>query len=213
MSRLSFRKGRAGKPWPERSRLHVLLASVALLILGIMWVQRKLLVDDEQDAALLRLADGPESALTHHHLLSIKPLTHSLHTKWKLWSEMNNEQRKAALKEVGSYMNKYGKLIMSKGERGKIKHGDCVLKKFKNGHSLCGPPPEGACNFISFGINDDPSFDVSLAEEWGCRGFAGDPTVHHPSKLHPKVTFHNVGASLISDNEERVIDKCGTEDW
>ena len=42
---------------------------------------------------------------------------------------------------------------------------------------------------------------------------SGDPTVDHPSKLHPKVTFHNVGASMLVDNEERLINKGGEEDW
>lgn len=66
--------------------------------------------------------------------------------------------------------------------------------------------------FISFGINDDPSFDIILGK-WGCRGFAGDPTVDHPSKLHPNVTFHNIAATMLQDNEERVINKGGDVEW
>ena len=46
-----------------------------------------------------------------------------------------------------------------------------------------------------------------------CRGFAGDPTVDHPSKLHPNVTFHNIAATMLQDNEERVINKGGTVEW
>jgi hypothetical protein len=91
----------------------------------------------------------------------------------------------------------------------------CVLDKKigSTGHKLCGPIPEQPCNFISFGINDDPSFDREMANHWKCRGFAGDPTVQHPSKLHEKVTFHNIGASMLQDNEERVIDKGGATEW
>ena len=54
---------------------------------------------------------------------------------------------------------------------------------------------------------------MTLAEKWQCRGFAGDPTVPHPSKLHPLVTFHNVGASMLAANEERLNGKGGTEEW
>jgi hypothetical protein len=37
--------------------------------------------------------------------------------------------------------------------------------------------------------------------------------VPHPSKLHPRVTFHNIGASMISAKEERLVNKGGSEDW
>lgn len=150
------------------------------------------------------------------HMLSLEPLKHSLHPKWKLWDEMSPDQQDDAIKEIGTYLTKYGSLISPAGKkRKKIKHGQCQFEQFKNGHALCGPRPSETddCTFFSFGINDDPSFDVQLAEDWHCRGFAGDPTVPHPSKLHPRVTFHNVGASMLSDNEERKINKGGDEDW
>ncbi|KAL3931385.1 MAG: hypothetical protein SGBAC_011332, partial [Bacillariaceae sp.] len=148
------------------------------------------------------------------HLLQLEPLPYSLHPKWKLWSEMTTEQQDAAMDEVGTYLTKYGKLIKPPNNRiqGQNNFGNCEVKLFKNGHSLCGPKPEN-CTFFSFGINDDPSFDVALAEEWDCRGFSADPTVEHPSKLHPKVTFHSVAASMLSDNEERLINKGGEVDW
>jgi len=147
-------------------------------------------------------------------LFSIKPLTKSLHPKWKLWTEMSPSEQQKALDEVGEYMKKYGKLIMQYN-KSNLKLGNCALdeKIGSTGHKLCGPKPPQPCSFISFGINDDPSWDREVANIWGCRGFAGDPTVHHPSKLHEKVTFHNIGASLLMNNEERNIDKGGTEDW
>mmetsp|Transcript_30170 Transcript_30170/g.72415 ORF Transcript_30170/g.72415 Transcript_30170/m.72415 type:complete len:381 (-) Transcript_30170:283-1425(-) len=148
------------------------------------------------------------------HMLQLDPLPYSLHPEWKLWSEMTTEQQDAALDKVGIYLTKYGKLI--KPTNGKLQgennYGNCKVKTFKNGHSLCEPKPEN-CTFFSFGINDDPSFDIALAEEWDCRGFSADPTVEHPSKLHPKVTFHSVAASMLSDNEERLINKGGAVDW
>lgn len=38
-------------------------------------------------------------------------------------------------------------------------------------------------------------------------------TVHHPSKLHPLVTFHNIGLKTLTANEERLIDKGGEAEW
>lgn len=148
---------------------------------------------------------------------SIQPLTKSLHPKFKLWTEMDTAQQETAMEFVGEYMKKYGALISPPGKGHKdiqdIKHGTCEFDIA--GHKICGPKPDPSqpCNFISFGINDDPSWDKDMADKWGCRGFAGDPTVHHPSKLHEKVTFHNIGATMLQDNEERLINKGGAEDW
>ncbi|KAG7370112.1 methyltransferase domain containing protein [Nitzschia inconspicua] len=142
----------------------------------------------------------------------------SLHPKWKLWGEMTPSQQQAALKETNHYLNKYGKLITSKkGPRAKqtIQHGTCELTNVgrEGNHQLCGPVLNGNCTFLSFGINDDPSFDQDLGERWQCRGFAGDPTVQHPSKLHDLVTFHSVGANMLMANEERLKNKGGSADW
>jgi len=156
------------------------------------------------------------SATPINPMLSLEPSTKSFHPKWKLWTEMNPAEQKEALDEAGVYLKKYGSLVMKKGDRKQVnKHGTCDLFAVAGDgdHQLCLPAPEQPCTFISFGINDDPSFDRALADTWGCRGFAGDPTVDHPSKLHPKVTFHNIGASMIVPNEERLIDKGGEEEW
>lgn len=154
---------------------------------------------------------------------SIKPLTKSLHPKWKLWTEMSPSEQMAALDEVGQYIKKYGQLIYPNGgaqglsELSSVKHGDCILDPDigSTGHSICGPAPPSTkpCHFISFGINDDPSFDREVANVWKCRGFASDPTVHHPSKLHDLVTFHNIAATTLQDNEERLVNKGGKVDW
>ena len=87
---------------------------------------------------------------------------------------MSTVEQNEALGAIGVYLKKYGEMIMPPPKKQqKIKHGECELIEFSNGHSLCGPAPEGKCTFFSFGINDDPSFDQTLAEEWNCRGFAG----------------------------------------
>uniref|UniRef100_A0A7S3QJH9 Methyltransferase domain-containing protein n=1 Tax=Chaetoceros debilis TaxID=122233 RepID=A0A7S3QJH9_9STRA len=160
---------------------------------------------------------GGESRLLSPYFSNI-PLTKSLHPKYKLWTEMSTKEQDTALKSVQKIMNKYALLIAPKDKSLQqwqdIKQGTCELDpEFgKNGHKICGPRLTQPCSFISFGINDDPSFDRELGD-WGCRGFAGDPTVQHPSKLHDKVTFHNVGATMLQDNEERLINKGGVEDW
>jgi hypothetical protein len=172
--------------------------------------------DDAASARHLRTAapleDGPKDFSSNNHL----PRPHSLHPSWKLWHEMTAFEQNVAMKKVGVYLSKYGSLITNnhKSKQGKIIQGHCEAIDI-GGHKLCGPKPaEGSsCNFFSFGINDDPSFDTELAKQWNCRGFAGDPTVNHPSKLHPLVTFHNIGATMLNDNEERLINKGGESEW
>ena len=53
-------------------------------------------------------------------------------------------------------------------------------------HSLCAElKPHGTCTFYSYGISHDYSFDTVMADEWGCKGVALDPSVSI-LKLHPK---------------------------
>ena len=100
---------------------------------------------------------------------------------------------------------------------------------------ICGPPPDPdhvvtnnntipapldngresssslSCKFFSFGIRDDPSWDIHLSKEWKCHGFAGDPSIVHPSKLHGGVTFHNIGLNVMRPNVEQKVDP--EADW
>jgi hypothetical protein len=69
-------------------------------------------------------------------------------------------------------------------------------------HELCADPmPTAPCSFYSFGISTDYSFDSEFANATGCTGFAADPTVTHPSKLHPLVYFSQMAASLLDRAE------------
>lgn len=63
-------------------------------------------------------------------------------------------------------------------------------------HTLCDVRPAQPCVFYSFGISRDYSFDADVANQWGCQGFAADPTVIHPAKIHANVTFHSIGAKM-----------------
>lgn len=165
-----------------------------------------------------KLKQGYEYSSSLNPFFSIEPLKTSLHPRYKLWTEMDAEEQNESLKQVGKYMTKYAKLIAPKGRPlhtlRSIKHGNCTFAEDvgKDGHILCGPRLNPPCNFISFGINDNPSFDIEIGN-WGCRGFAGDPTVQHPSKLHENVTFHSIAATMLQDNEERLINKGGNVEW
>eukprot|EP00559_Dactyliosolen_fragilissimus_P007815 CAMPEP_0184864156 /NCGR_PEP_ID=MMETSP0580-20130426/14038_1 /TAXON_ID=1118495 /ORGANISM="Dactyliosolen fragilissimus" /LENGTH=270 /DNA_ID=CAMNT_0027362839 /DNA_START=253 /DNA_END=1065 /DNA_ORIENTATION=+ len=132
---------------------------------------------------------------------------------------MTEKEQEKAIDEVGAYIRKYGKIIYDEnkglGEQQSVKVGSCTFDEEigSTGHTICGPAPPQPCNFFSFGINDDPSWDREVANTWGCRGFAGDPTVGLPSKLHDNVTFHNIGATMLQNNEERIINKGGASEW
>jgi hypothetical protein len=84
----------------------------------------------------------------------------------------------------------------------------CLLALFGNEwghHTLCDYKPAQPCQFYSFGISNDYSFDTDLARKWGCHGFAADPTITHPSKLHPNVTFHSIGAKVRTASAFQIV--------
>jgi hypothetical protein len=70
-------------------------------------------------------------------------------------------------------------------------------------HPLCNIPPKKPCLFYSFGIDNDYSFDTNLANTWQCQGLAFDPTVEYKSRLHPNVTFHMIGAKMLSEEDNK----------
>mmetsp|Transcript_48054 Transcript_48054/g.125100 ORF Transcript_48054/g.125100 Transcript_48054/m.125100 type:complete len:338 (+) Transcript_48054:3-1016(+) len=85
----------------------------------------------------------------------------------------------------------------------------CDAQRFgrsNGGHFLCRNllaasttcPDYGQCNFLSYGINRDFSFDTALASH-GCRGFLFDPTVSHPFHITDNSVFLKVGAPLLND--------------
>lgn len=198
----------------QLSYIVFLTATKMSMVLSSNQDERELDSPSSQNAVFTKGGAAAANAAKNHPMLSLEPSSVSLHPVHKLWTEMDPSEQELALDKVGVYLKKYGALI---GNRTVVKntvktHGTCEMVSFASGHALCGPAPPD-CTFFSFGINDDPSFDKKLGEDWNCRGFAGDPTVPHPSKLHPRVTFHNIGASMISDNEERLINKGGAEDW
>ena len=132
---------------------------------------------------------------------------------------MLEEEQEKAMEFAGEYIKKYANIIKPKGkglnQLRSVKHGECAFDKEigSTGHTICGPKPPTPCYFISFGINDDPSQDKEVVNQWGCCGFAGDPTVHLPSKIHDNVTFYNIGATMLQENEERLANKGGKEEW
>lgn len=123
---------------------------------------------------------------------------------------MNPKEQEVKLEQAIARAAPYGKMLGNKPETA-IFHNQCGDEKkpllFGKGgeHMVCGPPPNSTagCHFFSFGIRDDPSWDIHLAETWDCRGFSGDPSIVHPSKLHPAVSFHNIGLKMLRSNVEQ----------
>jgi len=137
-------------------------------------------------------------------------------SKWKLWHEMGPSEQKEALEKAFARAQPYGKMLARDNSKF---HNDCndgnkpILLGSGGEHMVCGPKPEASsgCKFFSFGIRDDPSWDIHMGESWNCRGFAGDPSITHPSKLHPAVTFHNIGLKMLRTNEEQRRDPA--DEW
>jgi len=182
--------------------------SISIVILGIISFATFMWWKKNSDAVHSPFRSDPVLS----PFFSIEPLQKSLHPKWKLFTEMSENEQDEALDTVGAYLTKYAKVI---GVHKSKKQGECVYDTNigSTGHTLCGPPPPQPCTFFSFGINDDPSWDIEVANTWKCRGFAADPTVLLPSKLHDNVTFHNIGATMLQDNDERLNNKGGTSEW
>lgn len=76
-------------------------------------------------------------------------------------------------------------------------------------HEACDIPHEmhNKCVFYSVGIQNDYSFDKDLVDRYGCKGFALDPSIVHPSILTPNVIFMSIGASLLTRHQH------GADDW
>lgn len=81
----------------------------------------------------------------------------------------------------------------------------CGARAFGSGwghHVLCTHPMQlTECFFYSFGISKDYSFDIDMANSTRCHGFAADPTVTHPSKLHPRVFFTQMAATAYDPED------------
>eukprot|EP00980_Cylindrotheca_fusiformis_P005367 scaffold1142_cov66-Cylindrotheca_fusiformis.AAC.3 len=119
---------------------------------------------------------------------------------------MSNTEQDVALEKAFARAAPYGKMLGRSENKfhNQCRDGNKPLLFGKGGeHMVCGPKPTEGCKFFSFGIRDDPSFDIHLGKTWNCRGFAGDPSITHPSKLSPAVTFHNVGLTMLRSNVEQ----------
>lgn len=116
---------------------------------------------------------------------------------------MELQEQTGALAITNSYIQRYGKLLWEQhrqwGAKGSLRGAPGCNGEYMKSHMICkgSMPQTPPCIFVSFGVNRDYRFEVALAEEWGCRGFAADPTITHPSSLHELVTFHNLGANTL----------------
>jgi hypothetical protein len=61
-------------------------------------------------------------------------------------------------------------------------------------HDICTRQYEKPCVAISYGVQDEYSFELDIRERMGCRVFALDPTVNHKAELADGVYFLKWGA-------------------
>lgn len=198
----------------------VIQALVALLFvqyfLFVYYIHQSKALDDQSSMH----DDAPTSA----QITTTSSTSRSKHPKWKLWTEMSPLEQEDALEEAFRRAKPYGTMLGKRKHPRKppraTYHNRCADGKrpilFGSGgeHMVCGPQPStenNNCRYLSFGIRDDPSFDNAFAPAWNCRGFAGDPSIVHPSKLNPLVTFHNVGLTMLRPNVEQKKDP--KDDW
>lgn len=125
---------------------------------------------------------------------------HSNATGW-IWEGMDSKAQDVAMKQVMPYLVNFVQVLKQTKIDSWESQNRCDVIRFGSpggDHQLCNItqiPTD--CNFLSFGIDRDYSFDTDLAAKWNCRGFAADPTVVHKSQLHERVTFHNIGAKTL----------------
>jgi hypothetical protein len=71
-------------------------------------------------------------------------------------------------------------------------------------HKICGDLLEVrsdlGCAVLSYGIENDYTFDLEIQKKTGCRVFGIDPTVTHPSSLGPNVYFLQFAAPGIRND-------------
>ena len=101
--------------------------------------------------------------------------------------QTNEEQQESTVDGLIPFLDTHSRLLM-KGRR-LIQLGNCTVVPFRKGegHRLCGPALDGGC-------------------------FVGDPTVVHPSKLHPLVAFPMFAATLVRLNHARKSIKGGNNE-
>ena len=68
-----------------------------------------------------------------------------------------------------------------------------------------------SCEFLSFGIANDYTFERKLSDMYHCHGYAADPTVSYKTNIYKNVTFHQVGANILNANME--LKNNGDEEW
>jgi hypothetical protein len=134
-----------------------------------------------------------------------------------IWDQLTPTEKLVALHDARQYLEAFVNVLNQTEQDKWISHHRCDVELFGSQwgtHQLCKRQdvareqhPNDACAFLSFGISVDYSFDTDLAERWKCQGFAADPTIVHKSQLHDLVTFHNIAAKTLRDNQEKRVAK------
>ena len=161
-----------------------------------------------------------ESTAASDALLYEQPIavakTHGMLSKTHdgLYARLQSPQTLESLKQKAAHhLSEFGQEMQAtQGAR------RCKVESVGSGHgvhSLCAElksqiSSSSPCIFYSYGISHDYSFDTAMADEWGCKGVALDPSVTYSSKLHPRVTFHNIAARTMDAKEDAQWDLVTT---
>lgn len=132
---------------------------------------------------------------------SFEPAEHSLHPKWRLWEDIPQDQRDAALEELVPYFEKYGYMIGTQFQKKQIDDKEICDFLPNSPADLCMTPTLDDCNFMSFGVKGTAQFESNLADAMHCKGFAVDPLEIKDTKLNPSVSFQNFGISKMHEPE------------
>jgi hypothetical protein len=138
-------------------------------------------------------------ALLHEQPIAVAK-THGMLSKTHdgLYARLRSPQTLESLKQKAArHLSEFGQEMQAtQGAR------RCKVESVGSGHgvhSLCAElkpqiSSSSPCIFYSYGISHGYSFDTAMADQWGCKDVALDPSVTYSSKLLPKVTFHNMRA-------------------
>ena len=127
-----------------------------------------------------------------------------------IWDQLNSTEKIVVMHEARQYLEAFVNILKNTEQDRWVSHNRCQVELFGlnwGAHQLCHRQnvtiKDYGCAFVSFGISSDYSFDTDLATRWKCHGFAADPTIVHPSQLHELVSFHNIAAKTLHDNQEK----------
>lgn len=193
------------KAQPRRSPVSVVAVIIGIIVLSVVVINEEGTPDGISSSYdLLSTSTSPATSATAPG--TTRNLNTTVARNW-IWEELNPQEQIRALQDTRPYLEAFVSILNKTKQDRWVSQEKCEVQLFGSQwgtHQLCKRKATANpdCHFISFGISVDYSFDTELAEQWQCHGFAADPTIVHKSQLHDLVTFHNIGAKTLKDNQE-----------